>query len=281
MDLSIASPTPARTLRPGARGPDVEALARRLGRIGYLSKPPSDLDVYGPAHEDAVRRYQRAFALGVSGLLDEATLAHLRRPRCGVSDLAPRGGDRWPRLALTYGFMNFHRLAGKDFTRQTIAAALDRWAAVTPLSFHLRPFTGDIDFLPQMPLTSTPARPPDPNHQAQLRHFRANALTPEPDLLIGFFTEEHGDGEPLEDGVLAHAGFPRTDGLEGDVHFNAFNHWERGTLLLSTAIHEFGHSLGLGHNLDPTSVMNPVAGGLTELSEDDVAAIQAKYGPRP
>jgi metalloendoproteinase 5-MMP len=248
MMLRTAGPSlPARTLRPGDRGPDVEGLLRRLHRIGYVSKPPSDPDVYGPWHKDAVRRYQRASALPISGRLDAATLAHLRRPRCGVSDISPRGGgDRWPRLALTYGFMNFHRLAPKDFVRQTIAAALDRWAAVTPLNFHLRPFTGDIDYLALQPLTSTSARPPNPNNQAQLRYFRRNSLTPEPDLLIGFFSEEHGDGEPLDDGILGHAGFPRTDGLEGDVHLNARNHWERGSLLLSTAIHEFGHSLGLG-----------------------------------
>jgi hypothetical protein len=273
---------PARTLGPRDRGPDVEALIRWLQRLGYAPELPADPAVYGTGHRDAVRRYQRAFRLPVTERLDTATLAHLSRPRCAVPDAVPRGGgDRWPKNTLTYGFMNFTRLASKEEVRQTIAAALGKWAAVTPLSFQQRPFTGDLDFLPQVPLASTPARPPNPNNQAELRHFRRHSLTPEPDLLIGFFSENHGDEDALNgSNVLAHAGFPSSDGLEGDVHFNARVNWSLGTKLLGVAIHEFGHSLGLGHRNDPTSVMNPVFEGLTELSPADIAAIQARYGPR-
>ena len=64
---------------------------------------------------------------------------------------------------------------------------------------------------------------------------------------ISFLKGEHGDGDPFDGsgGTLAHAFFPV---FGGDAHFDDSEQWTkgsfRGTNLLQTAAHEFGHSLG-------------------------------------
>ncbi|XP_058042336.1 stromelysin-2-like isoform X2 [Ahaetulla prasina] len=55
-----------------------------------------------------------------------------------------------------------------------------------------------------------------------------------------------------------------------------------GTNLFYTAVHEFGHSLGLFHSRDPNAVMTPTYKTPTAnqpiLSQDDIAGIQYLYG---
>lgn len=45
-----------------------------------------------------------------------------------------------------------------------------------------------------------------------------------------------------------------------------------------TALHEIGHTLGLSHTDDPTSIMYPYALDVVTLSEDDIEIIQVLYG---
>ena len=97
--------------------------------------------------------------------------------------------------------------------------------------------------------------------------------------------------------VLAHAFFPATQAngtggtIGGDVHIDTDFNWIDNPNatgfsqidLLSVLIHELGHSLGLGHSGDPTSVMAPnYTGAKRTLSADDIAGIRAIYGlPEP
>lgn len=50
---------------------------------------------------------------------------------------------------------------------------------------------------------------------------------------------------------------------------------------LSTAIHELGHAIGLGHSANPNAIMYPYYNGKIELSSEDISGAQAIYGAAP
>ena len=88
--------------------------------------------------------------------------------------------------------------------------------------------------------------------------------------------------------TLAQTYFPPLNGITaaGDVTINTSIPWSRGDVpgrydLFSVLLHETGHSLGLDHAKNPGPVMYFSYGGYrTGLTADDIAGIQAIYGPR-
>jgi predicted Zn-dependent protease len=93
----------------------------------------------------------------------------------------------------------------------------------------------------------------------------------------------------LDTSVLAITSPPgnSTDTSGGDIIFNSNYHFSVGAKagsydLYSVAVHELGHSLGLGDGTDTTSVMFENYNGVrTGLSTGDVTTIDAMYGVRP
>lgn len=77
-------------------------------------------------------------------------------------------------------------------------------------------------------------------------------------------------------GVLASAGYPE----KGNLQFDSIEVWSPN-LLLSTALHEIGHLLGLSHSNAPQGTMNPFANGLLTIDAESRAAIAAMYGWQP
>ena len=218
-------------LAQGDEGDQVERLQTHLAKFGDLHTPPEE-DAYAPLRaasrapearqatfDDAtlvgLRRYQKFFRLPVTGVLDEATVSLMSRPRCGFPDL-PRGGgvsvnggsatggavssftaqgNRWTTNNLTYGFQNFSPDLTQQQIRNALAAAFNLWSQVTPLT------------------------------------FQEVALANNPHIIIRFAAGDHGDGAANAfdgpSGTLAHAFYPPPNGgaIAGDAHFDEAETW--------------------------------------------------------
>ncbi|XP_028968266.1 matrix metalloproteinase-2 [Galendromus occidentalis] len=210
----------------------------------------------------AIRRLQSFAGIPVTGEVDNETLDLMRKPRCGVKDIdwSREGvrkkrylihGDPWPRTNLTYSISDWPTNLDANFIRSKLGRAIRVWSKHSKLVF-------------------TETR--DPNA----------------DIVIKFLRGRHGDAYPFDGPgmVLAHAYFPGTE-IGGDVHFDADENWgskmaTTGVELFVAAAHEFGHSLGLAHVQEPSSLMYPWYQQFTEdtfqLPEDDVRGIQRLYG---
>ncbi|MEO0374381.1 MAG: matrixin family metalloprotease [Cyanobacteria bacterium P01_A01_bin.17] len=79
--------------------------------------------------------------------------------------------------------------------------------------------------------------------------------------------------------TLAFAFFPQG----GDITFDTGDNWN-ASLFLETAVHELGHSLGLGHESGVSAIMNPSiqnrysGPGTAFLLQDDINGVRSIYG---
>ncbi|KAL0693692.1 hypothetical protein Bca4012_060872 [Brassica carinata] len=263
----------------GNKTDGLSKLKQYFRRFGYISSASvgNFTDDFDDVLESAISTYQKNFNLEVTGKLDAPTLQQIVKPRCGNPDMidgasgmnAGRklravarysffpGKPQWPKRNrdLSYAFVPQNNLT--EEVKQVFARAFARWADVTPLNF---------------------------TRSESL--FRA-------DIVIGFFSGDHGDGEPFDGpmGTLAHASSPPT----GMFHLDGDEDWlisgeEMNRRILpvtsvvdleSVAVHEIGHLLGLGHSSVEDAIMYPaISGGhrKVELAKDDIEGIQHLYG---
>ncbi|KAM6970468.1 collagenase 3a [Aplochiton taeniatus] len=204
-----------------------------------------------------VREMQKFFGLTVTGSLDSDTVDLMKKPRCGVPEVArfsTFGRDlKWQTNQLTYRINNYTPDMSQSEVDNSIDRALQVWAKVTPLRFT-RIYSGTAD------------------------------------IMIFFGRADHGDYYPFDgpDGTLAHA-FAPGPGIGGDAHFDDDETFTfrstRGYNLFLVAAHEFGHSMGLSHSNDPGALMYPVYSfsepSTFSLPRDDINGIQSLYGGNP
>ncbi|XP_052171997.1 metalloendoproteinase 2-MMP-like [Diospyros lotus] len=269
---------------PGKRADGLAKLKHYFQYFGYINTSWANFtDDFDDALESAIRTYQLNYNLNVTGELDEPTLKQIVRPRCGVADIINGtssmksgkattsnghihsvahyaffpGTPRWPdsKRDLTYAFLPDNQLS--DQVKAIFGRAFDRWAAVIPMTFSE---------------TSS--------------YYSA-------DIRIGFYSGDHGDGEPFDGvlGTLAHAFSPTS----GRFHLDLDENWvvdgdvstassSSAVDLESVAVHEIGHLLGLGHSSVEGAIMYPTISSGTkrvELVTDDVQGIQFLYGSNP
>jgi len=257
---------PTHRIEQGNTGTHLTGAMMYLMKYGYMDVPSPSAKTANLLSTDGLKDYLtdfQAFAgLPLTGELDNQTIHLMNMPRCGVKDKVGKGtaarkkryalqGSRWKVRDITYRISQYpsNSKLKKHEVDAEIKSALEVWSTVTDLKFLQR--------------------------QSGKVH-----------LDISFEKGEHGDGDPFDGpgGTLAHAYFPV---YGGDAHFDDGEFWTinsfKGTNLLQTAAHEFGHSLGLSHSDQFKALMAPFYRGYQtelKLETDDINAIQELYGEK-
>lgn len=229
---------------------------------------------------DNDRRFKRALEnlqkngnIPITGKVDKATVTLMKTPRCGVSDKNLLNvkrhkrytlmSSKWSKTDLTWSYNpkeNDPFVKESANIRRIIGEALKVWEQDTIMTFKEIPY-----------------------NSAQ-----------EADILVSFEAPKHYDVDPYPFGpsTLAHA-FQPGNGVAGDAHFNREVKWdfdvsydskprEGKVSFFAVALHELGHSLGLGHTRDTDAVMYEFYSRSTAtLAEDDIRGMQHIYGVPP
>jgi hypothetical protein len=238
---SIATLT--RDLGPGSKGEDVRVVQRHLATVGYFPNEPLSREyprwapmvpqapeegVYDDATDAAVRAYQLMHGLAQTGVVDQATRTSMGARRCGVPDgMRPHDPrdkydlllSAWPKTQLTWRLIvnaNFPGNLDPGQVSAVLATEFAKWSG---------PFA-------------------PPNAISSLTFTQI--FTSNPDIDV--FFEDFGASAPFAKGNE-----PASD-PNVRVAFNTRVSWTLG-LLGQIAVHEIGHTLGLGHSAQNNNVM--------------------------
>ncbi|XP_034252667.1 matrix metalloproteinase-17-like isoform X2 [Thrips palmi] len=262
----------------GARPPGWDAVdvGDRFGTTNTttMGRPDSETLYTEEAVVTAIKLVQKFGAIPQTGVIDEATDKLMKARRCGCPDVvrhAPEARGHtthrhkrfvvaskgWKRRHLKYYIANWTPKIGEDGVNALMVRAFDAWSAY-----------------------------------GRLRFTRA-AQPSEADITIAFGRGNHGDWFPFDGpgGILAHAFYPyEMATYGGDIHFDDDEQWAadpnatelyNGAVdLFLVAVHEMGHSLGLGHSPDPESIMFPYYQSKSEsfkLGQDDILGMYELY----
>ena len=146
--------------------------------------------------KDTLKKMQKFFSLQETGEIDAKTVEIMKKPRCGVPDVANYNffhrKPMWQKNDITYRILGYSLDLDEEVINDAFFRAFKVWSDVTPLSF-------------------------------------TRLMDGEADIMINFGRNEHGDGYPFDgkDGLLAHA-FAPGPGIGGDSHFDDDEQWTLG-----------------------------------------------------
>ncbi|KAL9379103.1 hypothetical protein Peur_027585 [Populus x canadensis] len=259
----------------------LKELKHHLKNIGYYPKDHQhDMklsDDFDEIFESALKTYQKNYRLKVTGSLDSDTIKELMIPRCGVPD--PINHDTSKQAGRTEHdskSSKFHTVSHYSFFGGT-----PRWPSS---KFHLTyTFSSSVQVIDTQELRSACSRAFQKWADVTQFTFQEASEGSQADIVIGFQSGDHGDGDPFDGPgrILAHA-FAPTDGR---LHYDADEKWSTNPStdevdLESVAVHEIGHLLGLDHSMDQNSIMFaeiPPGTIKRDLGQDDIAGIRALY----
>jgi hypothetical protein len=253
--------------------------------------------------KETVKSIQTEAGLVPTGIVDQELANLVKSPRCGVFETAlnpgllikrtkrfviqgsswknknPRGETvvTWTWDAQNYNLINTNLSISEILS--VFNHAFKTWEKDTMLKFKF------IDSTVAPPLVRS--TPPSADRAVESSPIPETEV----DIIIGFKESKHGDKFDFdgEGNILAHAFYPGS-GIGGDIHFDLAETWSiyydetdlaTSSSLLSVAVHEIGHSLGLGHSSQRKSAMFPWYNGkIIHLEEDDKIGVSEIYGAR-
>jgi predicted Zn-dependent protease len=214
---------------------------------------------------DGIINLQKDAGLEETGVMDEQTIKIMNTPRCGVKSSINRIKRFVTFKAFNTTKNKKNEMIIKWFIHLNLGLDMDNSLIQTTFNYAFQIWSN-----------------------TSLLHFEKTNTEKEANIVIQFVNGDHKDGFPFDGpgNVLGHAFYPGSQ-LEGQVHLDLDEKWSiygyNNTIsLLHTAIHELGHSLGLGHSSQKKSIMyawyNP---SNLKLDDDDRFAIDDLYGVRP
>ncbi|CAH1224568.1 unnamed protein product [Diabrotica balteata] len=204
--------------------------------------------------------FQEKYNLPVDGLLNNATIEFMRRPRCQHSDNEFRVSSPWQKHHLRWYFPQKTVEAQKD-----AEMAFQMWQNVSDLTFTM--------------VTNPTLDPPDITIAMvrKTHYFRPNCMG-----------NNKCPGQ-IGQGVLGHSYFPDLSGKCKEIHLDITKSWHFGNdsipkdriSFLMVLTHEIGHALGIGHSATPDAMMyNMYQHKISVLHDDDIHAVQYLYGAK-
>jgi predicted Zn-dependent protease len=171
-------------------------------------------------------------------------------------------GPKWPSGQITWSFatFNFAADAANAFSssmsadyQAVVERAIQKWASVSGLAFQQVVDSSTTDIRIGFGILNTAT-----SHVIGQANTKSSGSLFVPDAIVRL-------EDPSQLPVVA-------DAQRGLVY------QDRITTIYQDVLHEFGHSLGLGHSLDPTAIMYPVLGDTNpDISASDINGINLLY----